>query len=374
MLFREPPLVGALHAASRAAAPACWHCFRHIDSVELQIARRILATAAAAEQDDAEQPDGRGDGNSGGEPSKSARQTDDSRGDRACKSADAHASRAEALRSVDAVLLEGLLNGCERLPYSAQFPLPAVVPCPAGCDDKAYCSAACSQAAWNGYHRLLCTGPAAPGEPDAGPESGGDAAAAGDEPRRKRSKRCPERVHGDAHPQHEECSLSHQSGAERDGRRGNGAAEAAVPRREALAEFNAHADATNDIFRVAARLVAGVLLRASSALLRGETVSSPICDASAAGVYSDGSFQSAAEHRSPALAQSAKTAQHGGEPPDPEPGACWAALQQAWLPHAVAWKAVWWDAVALPPDVSDEAAFRQGRPKNLFSPLQASQH
>jgi len=39
----------------------------------------------------------------------------------------------------------------------------------------------------------------------------------------------------------------------------------------------------------------------------------------------------------------------------------WAALQRAWMPLQAGWKAAWWHAVALPEDVDDEAAFRQGK-------------
>ena len=39
---------------------------------------------------------------------------------------------------------------------------------------------------------------------------------------------------------------------------------------------------------------------------------------------------------------------------------CWRALERAWLPFAVGWKAVWWECVAVPDDVDDEEAFRTG--------------
>jgi len=360
VLFREPPLVGALHAASRAAASACGHCFRHIGSVELQIARRILA-AAAAEHDNQAQQEGHKDGHSGG-TSALGRQTDENHSDCACASADARGGRAAALNGVGAVLLEGLLNGCERLPHGAQFPLPAVVPCPGGCRDEAYCSTACSGAAWDGFHQLLCTGPAAPRQPPAG-LGHSVSAATNDEPRRKRSKQSAGVAHAHASAQHQACSSDSHTEAQRDGDCTDGAAEGAACRAEALREFNAHADATNDIFRVAARLVAGVLLRAA-ALLDTETAPSPAHASPAADVPSDRLADGAAQRRSPAVAAEAArhsgSAQHGGKRPAPEPGACWAALRRAWLPHAVAWKALWWEAVALPPDVSDEAAFRQG--------------
>jgi len=352
--------VGALHAASRAAAPACGHCFRHIGSVKQQIARRILA-AAAAEQDDQDQQADHGDGYSGGAGTV-ARQSEVSHSDCACTSADAHGGGAAALDGVDAILLEGLLNGCELLPHGERFPLPAVVPCPGGCRVEAYCSAACSRAAWEGCHQLLCTGPAAGRESNAAPGSGG-ADSAADEPRRKRSKHSVGAVHAHASAQHQACSSDSHREAQRDGNCTDSAAEGAASRREALRELGAHADATNDIFRVAARLVAGVLLRAA-ALLDTETASSLAHGSTAADVASDRPPDGAAQRPSPAASAEAArhtgSAEQGCERPTPEPGACWAALRRAWLPHAVAWKAVWWEAVALPADVTDEAAFRQG--------------
>ena len=38
----------------------------------------------------------------------------------------------------------------------------------------------------------------------------------------------------------------------------------------------------------------------------------------------------------------------------------WAALQEAWKPFKVAWKAPWWDSAATPEDMTPEA-FREGR-------------
>ena len=39
----------------------------------------------------------------------------------------------------------------------------------------------------------------------------------------------------------------------------------------------------------------------------------------------------------------------------------WKALLEAWKPFQVAWKAPWWDCVAVPEDVDDEAGFRTGK-------------
>ena len=36
------------------------------------------------------------------------------------------------------------------------------------------------------------------------------------------------------------------------------------------------------------------------------------------------------------------------------------ALKAAWRPIAASWKAAWWDSIAMPEDMKDEHAFRQG--------------
>jgi hypothetical protein len=42
VIFREPPLVAAQHAANREHALVCSHCFAYVGSIEVQIARRLL--------------------------------------------------------------------------------------------------------------------------------------------------------------------------------------------------------------------------------------------------------------------------------------------------------------------------------------------
>ncbi|CAD7700336.1 unnamed protein product [Ostreobium quekettii] len=89
------------------------------------------------------------------------------------------------------------------------------------------------------------------------------------------------------------------------------------PDRTALRQFEAHAEATNDIFLVAARVIANVVEEASRILEAGDA-HGPRCD----------------------------------------PAACWDALWLAWRPYACNWKGIWWESVAVPDDVSDEEAFR----------------
>lgn len=57
-----------------------------------------------------------------------------------------------------------------------------------------------------------------------------------------------------------------------------------------------------------------------------------------------------------AASSSAPAAEGGAAACSPE---AWADLRRAWLPFSTGWKRLWWEAVAAPPDVSDEDDFRQ---------------
>ena len=279
-------------------------------------------------------------------------------------SIDVRGSPAAPASGLDAAFLQRLLNGSERLPHSERFLLPAAVPCRGGCDDESYCTAACEAAAWEAHHQLLCTGPAESADADVRLENG-SADVGADEPRRKRTRHAVAAV-PDQTAHHGACSAVRQKAAIRHdgGQQNDGASADVATRRDALVQFKAHADATNDIFHVAARLIAGVLLRAA-AQLNARAASSLRQGSSAAHHLAEARSPDAAELSS--VGKSAGTDEHS-EPVatacgagDLDAGACWTALQRAWEPHAVAWKAVWWEAVALPSDITNEAAFRQGK-------------
>ena len=116
--------------------------------------------------------------------------------------------------------------------------------------DESYCSAACADAAWHAYHGLTCSGPApastAASMPAAVPRP------LPDDTRCSSARPVPSGVAG-AGP----IGALRQGAGARQG----GAADA-----EAMRGFRAHADATNDIFHVAAQVVAGTLLRARRVL------------------------------------------------------------------------------------------------------------
>ncbi|PNX77638.1 histone-lysine N-methyltransferase ATXR2-like protein, partial [Trifolium pratense] len=55
-------------------------------------------------------------------------------------------------------VVESLMNGQLKLPYSEKFSLPPAVPCHGGCGEAYYCSMSCAEADWESSHSLLCTG------------------------------------------------------------------------------------------------------------------------------------------------------------------------------------------------------------------------
>lgn len=167
------------------------------------------------------------------------------------------------------------------------------VRCAGGCCEEWYCSSSCADAAWQQYHQLLCPGPE---EEEAEQEQGegkgkGKAAAAGPA----------------------------------EGEQGGASGHELQQLREALREFLHLADSTNDVFRLAAIVVARVLLAAQQQLqLQAEQAGSTAGDSSSSRSGSD----------------------------EPSSVACWAALLAAWQPFAVGHKGLWWECTAAPPEAA----------------------
>ena len=102
--------------------------------------------------------------------------------------------------------LQALASGAAQLPGTDAFSGPEPVPCPGGCQEERYCSSECAAADWRHSHRLLCTA-----------------------------------------EQREQHAQQDAAAAARERRRA-----------QALAVFNEHADATNDVFRLVAKVIAHV--------------------------------------------------------------------------------------------------------------------
>ena len=132
--------------------------------------------------------------------------------------------------------------------------------------------------------------------------------------------------------------------------------------RQRIGQFLQHADETNDIFRVAAQVIAMTMLQAN-ALLRQqqeqqqEQVPGEQAGAAAAAEKASGAAAAAACGESgpprPRLAVTSGT----GQSQTSDATAVDRALRYVLLPWAAAHKAVWWEAVAVPEE-EEEVEFR----------------
>lgn len=264
------------------------------------------------------------------------------------------------------------------------------VPCHQGCSER-YCSAECAREAWNTYHCLLCCGSSHPPDAaDPGGSGSGDvratlsAAAAGG-------------VGGGG----DGGGSNHVGGGSSSSEPSSSAllqcaALGVTVDAQAMQRFAQHADKTNDIFHVAARVMATSLVQYLVLLAqqRGQQADDSSHDAqltpalpdtsspspvqtarTAAGSCTDQSPTSTC--RSGAVVAAAVVAaayeawsrrgpggsQHDYEESescsdDPD-AASRRALVQAWAPFQLGWKRLWWECVALPEDVEDEEDFRK---------------
>lgn len=312
MLLCEPPLAAIQHSANRLGAAAaalasmpcmwfkcclpshvsqlhrvkpprlafmtadawvCSRCFRFIGSLEQQLARYISAVRCGAAE---------------GAASGSGSECGDDGGSEA-------GSHVAAALALDDGAVEALASGQLSLPHASAFPLPAPARCRGGCREEWYCGEACAEAAWQQWHQLLCLGPDG-SQTDSPGSSDGRSGADGK---------------GKAPAVASQCSLD----------LGGAAGKQSEGRRAALADFLRLADDTNDVIRLAAVVVAQVLLAAEQQLPEP-------------GPGSGGAASSS----------------------DSEPSveACWHALLAGWQPFASGHKALWWEVGSLPPEAADD--------------------
>ena len=129
------------------------------------------------------------------------------------------------------------------------------VPCPGGCSGEVYCSDTCAEADWAAHHCLLCTGPRT-STPQA--------------------SQCGIEEHTRSRPAHTDrcgvvCDRQHAGSPQSSHDEARDSEEGGRPAREdvqadRLQDFWDHAAISNDIFCLAAKVIAGTLLRARDAL------------------------------------------------------------------------------------------------------------
>lgn len=142
LILKDQMLVGAQHSSNKMDCLVCSFCFRFIGSIELQIGRKLylqqLGVSVNHTECDMEEEDNFSDGENSG----------------ACASTSSPGKKVEFPRGI----VESLMNGELKLPYSDKFSLPPAVPCAGDCGEAYYCSELCAQADWETSHSLLCTG------------------------------------------------------------------------------------------------------------------------------------------------------------------------------------------------------------------------
>ncbi|CAA0839094.1 Histone-lysine N-methyltransferase ATXR2 [Striga hermonthica] len=129
LVLKDQMLAGAQHYSNKIDCMVCSYCFRFIGSIELQIGRKLyLQELGISAVDECGPSDGAG------------------------------CSGSSEKISLPQDTVESLMNGGLKLPYSENFPLPVVVPCPGACKEAYYCSKSCAEADWESFHSLLCIG------------------------------------------------------------------------------------------------------------------------------------------------------------------------------------------------------------------------
>lgn len=189
------------------------------------------------------------------------------------------------------------------------------MPCQGGCSGikdclgDRYCSPSCAADAWQQYHQLLCMGP----EEEQPECNGGSVSGSGSRGEIQDKGMAPAAGSSSLRA----GILAGQEEKEKAGSRNQ-------HQSEALQEFFWHADHTNDIFRLAAIVVAKVLLAADRLLAQQGREAGSSCSCG------------------------------GGSSSGGEPGsaACWQALLAAWQPFAAGHKGLWWECTAAPPEAA----------------------
>ncbi|KAI9075313.1 hypothetical protein K1719_042718 [Acacia pycnantha] len=158
LVLKDQMLVGVQHSSNKIDCFVCSSCFCFIGSVELQIGKRLYLQELGASE-------GHGcDMSDSSNTSKYNHNTDSSDGkDNSYEKKEDGAGEcsfggSEAKVHLPEGVVQSLMNGHMRLPYSKEFSMPPAVPCPGGCGESFYCSTSCAEADWESCHSLICTG------------------------------------------------------------------------------------------------------------------------------------------------------------------------------------------------------------------------
>eukprot|EP00268_Persea_americana_P008899 TRINITY_DN1348_c1_g1_i2.p1 TRINITY_DN1348_c1_g1~~TRINITY_DN1348_c1_g1_i2.p1 ORF type:complete len:494 (+),score=102.90 TRINITY_DN1348_c1_g1_i2:197-1678(+) len=269
LILKDQMLVGAQHSSNKLDCLVCSHCFCYIGSIELQIGRRLYLQALRLSKHKETTFESSSDYSEEDCPIELSDEDNNFHAKNLDKLQSASSDTNE-INLIPKEIIESLMNGGLALPYSKQFPLPSIVPCPGGCEEEHYCSKLCAEADWELYHSLLCTG---------------------------------------------KGSSSHT---------------------EAVLKFIEHANATNDIFLLAAKAIAFTILKYRK--LKSTNLIDQKQNFRVNGM-DDSSFS---------------------------------LLMEAWKPISMGFKKRWWECIALPDDIDscNEASFRMQIKELAFTSVQ----
>ncbi|GAY60800.1 hypothetical protein CUMW_204900, partial [Citrus unshiu] len=157
LVLKDQMLAGIQHSSDKMDCLLCSFCFRFIDSIELQIGRKLYlhslgdpankchtGTSLQTLEDcyDTDSPD----------------MEDDSHMKNHEDYGNCASSSSKGNISLPKGFIKSLVNGELELPFSNKFPLPSSIPCAEGCGEAYYCSISCAESDWELFHSLLCTG------------------------------------------------------------------------------------------------------------------------------------------------------------------------------------------------------------------------
>ncbi|CAH9071938.1 unnamed protein product [Cuscuta epithymum] len=157
LVLKDKMLVGEQHSLNKLDCLVCNYCFRFIGSIEHQIGRQIYWKNFVDPTDECGREKSshikREFCDSDHSDEEDCSDTENVQENGGCSS-----SNSNPKVSISKDLVQSLMNGDIRLPYSELFPLPPIVSCPGGCEETYYCSPSCADADWEEFHSLLCTG------------------------------------------------------------------------------------------------------------------------------------------------------------------------------------------------------------------------
>ncbi|GAV81302.1 SET domain-containing protein [Cephalotus follicularis] len=159
LILKDEILLGHQHHSNKLDCLVCSYCFRFIGSIELQLGRKLYLQNLGVSMDN------EGDVATSAHTSEDCCNTVSSDEENDISYVNNHEIMGDCVSFSSKTevplpqgVVESLLNGELKLPYSNKLPLPSAISCPGECGEGYYCSKLCADFDWESSHSLLCTG------------------------------------------------------------------------------------------------------------------------------------------------------------------------------------------------------------------------